>query len=119
MAAVAKWCDAQSAHLYAEIEWKRRAEAQITSRIEWKDAPRPQSLVQKAAAWLNRTDPVAKQLAGEDTASRRNAEMLAEVAARRVEEVRREWGGGNVPTIAGIPISRELVASLKREDVEQ
>lgn len=114
IAAISKWCDAQSAHVYAEIERSRRAVLQIEERLEWKDAPRPQSLIQKTAAWLNRTDPLAKQLTAQDEAkNERSAQALAECAARRKIEIYDEWGTQQTPTIAGIPVSRELVAKMR------
>lgn len=114
LAAISKWCESQSAKVYDLAASEQRIEAQITARLEWKNAPKPQSLIQKTSAWLNRTDPVAQAMSEPDRSVSDEERKLAseKSLSRRVSEIYREWGG-EAPTIGGYPVSKELVATLK------
>jgi hypothetical protein len=48
-------------------------------------------------------------------ASARMSERAGEAMGRRLAEIQREWGSDPVPTIAGIPVSRELAQRIRRE----
>lgn len=110
------WCERETKPLYEESAREDRINQQLRARDEWLNAPTDQRLAEKCAAWLTREDKAAQQLSGEtpgNSAARIEASRKAAASelSRRIGEVASEWTG-QAPTIAGVPISRELSDKL-------
>lgn len=62
VAEVREACDARAAAVERISTYEKRVSEQIRLTEEWKNYKVPESLKAKGKAWLDRTDPVSKQL---------------------------------------------------------
>lgn len=61
------WCERACSPLHHEADRERRVLEQLAAREEFKEQVVGESLKEKGRAWLDRTDPVAKELSGQAT----------------------------------------------------
>lgn len=115
VAEIVAWCEKETAPLRGEVDYERRVEAQLRAREEWQSYQPSERLKEKGRAWLNRTDPVAAHMAGEDR--RASAE---EVERKRMEAERinracfeRECAAAGIDPAKGV--SPSLLKLLKEQ----
>lgn len=122
---VIAWCERQVAPMHEEATREDRVNEQLRAREEWQNEQKDPILSDKMKAWLDRTDPVAQALTGEGphadaTKREEQRKVAAAELGKRSAQVQAEWGNAPAPTIAGLPISRELADKLgalsKREE---
>lgn len=85
IAEIREFCD----HEQKRADWfetvDSRREEQLRLRDEWKNQPVSESFKEKGRAWLERTDPKARQMAGVD-----DHESSGETAAARLEAAEKQ-----------------------------
>jgi len=84
------FCERKAAPMHEESAREDRRADQLAAREDWQNEVIPESLKEKSRAWLDRTDPAAKQLTGLNSAEHaaRQDAGLAKIqeANRRVFE---------------------------------
>lgn len=65
---IVAFCDKRAHPMHEQAAREKRIQEQFEALDQWKNETVPQSLKDKAKAWLDRTDPVAQQLAGANDA---------------------------------------------------
>lgn len=110
------WCERATAPMHEEAAREDRIDAQLAAREEWQSEEKNPSLLAKCAAWLDRTDPHAKRMiegTPEDQAARAAREQRhQENMEQHRERIAGQWGDTPPPTIAGVPVSKELAAKM-------
>jgi hypothetical protein len=113
VADVVAWCERKTEPLWEMAERERRIAEQLAER----DAPPPDPVMvdriaqgfRELGETLRRgTMPSARQISAKAEKDKANN-------AKRLAEVYAEWGDQEAPTIGGIPVSRELVDTMRRE----
>lgn len=118
VADIVAWCERNTDPLRRDSDREDRITAQIEAREAWQTQERDPALAAKCQAWLDRTDPQAKQMVDgspEDRAeASRRLVRAEEQRGRDVAETHAQWAaeGQQAPTIAGMPISKELAGKL-------
>lgn len=80
------WCEREIAPLHREADRERRVDEQLAMRDEFERQVVADGLKAKGRAWLERTDPVAKQLSGEQTKEQLADQARADLINRIGEE---------------------------------
>lgn len=113
VADIVAFCERAGEPLYREAEREYRLKEQFQLREQ--AAPSAESKARVEAMRLE----VHRELDGSAELSLRaaeNEERAAEARDRRLHEVKTEWGDKDAPTLAGIPVSHELIDSMERRD---
>jgi hypothetical protein len=66
IAGLVAWCERQTEPLRQHVDRELRVERQIQEVNEWRGKTSSERLKEKGQAWLDRTDPIAQQISGEN-----------------------------------------------------
>ena len=109
VADIVGWCERETAPLYRQAA----SAVRIAEQLELREQERPsaESCARVEAMKLDCLQRISSGPSVADIEAKERKDV--EFRKRRLAEVRREWDG-EAPTIAGIPVSAELVASMRR-----
>lgn len=65
---IKEFCDGVRTRVDRHENYGRRVEKQLVERDQWKNQPISDEMRAKGKAWLDRTDPIARQMVGADDA---------------------------------------------------
>lgn len=108
------WCEKRCASMYEEADRDDRIEKQLDAREQWQGETPSERLKAMGKAWLDRSDPIAKEITGRKTIednARQAALQSIEKANRKVFE--RECVHNGVDPAGGV--SPSLLQALEHE----
>ena len=80
------WCEKETEPLRRDVDRENRIAEQFRLTEEWKNAEKTPSLLAKTQAWLDRTDPIARELVELDTAA---TKARREITEAQIEQANR------------------------------
>lgn len=108
---VIAWCERDTAPLYRDAEREYRLKEQFELREQATPTDESRARVEAMRLEVHRTAICPAEMS---VRSEENERKAAASRDKRLHGVRSEWGEQEPPTIAGTPVSRELVESMQR-----
>lgn len=111
VADIIAWCERETQPLYRQADREYRLKEQFELRDQAPKSAESKARVKAMHEAIDRDTAAARELS---VRSEANEKRAAAARDRRLREVRREWGDQEPPTLAGVPVSRELVETMRR-----
>lgn len=101
------WCEKLTEPMRVDVSREKRIEEQLKAREEWEDSKPTPRLKEMGKSWLNRTDPIARELTGHNNAAEHQQKqaMLDQIQAANQKVFMREHQKAGTNPALGVSAS--------------